>query len=481
VHFEKGGADTFASYQSTESRNLVDEAGNTIVVRTSGYSNFYSRTLPEGVGTVRAMLSYYNGTWQLELRSYSDVLFDSVGTKDEPYSVTDAIDPLNAGSTGWVKGYIVGSVKAGVSEVTSNDQIIWGDAAEMDQTLVIGASADTKNYQEAFVVLLPQGTPLRQYGNLLDNPSNIGKEILIRGTFGTLLGMNGLTGNTGSADEFEISGVSTGGTSNSKMDGSAEYPYDVNYVMNSTADEEGVWIEGWYVGSVSGKTWSDGATFSATPGSEYTNTNFILGQTADSNSTSTSIPVALPSAVRNDLGLGNNPSIYGKHIRIKGNIIKYFGVRAVKEVTEYVIIDGSDSGSDSDSGSTTVNPGSGAGTIASPYDVSYVKNSTADEEGVWVEGWYVGSVSGKTWSTGATFSATPGDEYTNTNFILGQTANANSIDSSIPVALPSAIRNDLGLGNNPSIYGKHIRIKGNIIKYFGVRAVKEVTEYEVID
>ncbi len=207
VHFEQGGENTYSTYQTSENRNLVDEAGNTIVVRTSGYSTFYNQTLPKGTGTVRAMLSYFNGTWQLLLRSTADVMFGGKGQKDEPYTVSEALGLQDTGAAGWVKGYIVGAVKGGVSAVTSNEDIIWGKDVDMDNNLVIGETADTRDYTQCVVVELKSGSAFRNAGNLLDNPGVYGKAISCRGTFARLLGMGGVTGNAGTTDEFTIEGV----------------------------------------------------------------------------------------------------------------------------------------------------------------------------------------------------------------------------------------------------------------------------------
>jgi hypothetical protein len=107
--------------------------------------------------------------------------------------------------------------------------------------------------------------------------------------------------------------------------------------MASTTDvTTAVWIEGYVVGWIDGKTWSTGATFSGTPNSDYSNTNMILGPTADANSTSNTIPCAIPAgSMRDSLGLANNPDIYLKHVMVKGTIEKYFGQRGVKNITEY--------------------------------------------------------------------------------------------------------------------------------------------------
>lgn len=209
VHFEEGGENTYSSYQTTENRNLVDESGNTIVVRTSGYSTFYNQTLPKGTGTVRALLSYFNGTWQLILRSTADVMFGDKGQKDDPYTVDEALELQSTGAAGWVKGYIVGSVKGNVATVASNDDIIWDKNAEMDNNLVIGKTADTRDFTQCVVVELRSGSEFRRVGNLIDNPGVYGKAISCRGTFAPLLGMGGVTGNSGTTDEFTIEGVDT--------------------------------------------------------------------------------------------------------------------------------------------------------------------------------------------------------------------------------------------------------------------------------
>lgn len=206
VHFEDAGNNTFSSYQATESRNLMDEKGNTIVVRTSGYSNFYSRTLPEGIGSVRGMLSYFNGTWQLILRSYGDVLFGDHGQQSDPYTVDEALALMDMGSTGWVKGYIVGAVKGGVTEVKNNSDIFWGADVDMDNNVVIAPTADTKDWTKCLLVELPSGSDMRKVVNLLENGGNLGKELNVRGTFATQLGMGAVTGNNGTTSEFEMEG-----------------------------------------------------------------------------------------------------------------------------------------------------------------------------------------------------------------------------------------------------------------------------------
>ncbi len=67
-----------ASYSITgvnTNRILVDEQGNQIILRTSGYAKFASDKVPEGSGSVTAVLSIYGSTYQLIIRDPSDIKF----------------------------------------------------------------------------------------------------------------------------------------------------------------------------------------------------------------------------------------------------------------------------------------------------------------------------------------------------------------------------------------------------------------------
>lgn len=494
VSFVDGGNEIFAPYQESVSRTLRDANGAEIIVRNSGYSNFYNDTIPAGSGTVRGILSYYGSDWQILLRTRDDVIFDSKGSKDDPYTVAEAIEKQDQGYAGWMKGYIVGSVKGGVAEVTSNSDIIFGADAEMDNNLVVGPAADCTDWTQCVAVQLPQGSDLRKYGNLADNPAVYKKSILISGGFSKYLGMAGLTGNTGSADAFEIDGVVIDGPDvpGDNGDGSKENPYSITQVMNSTADVEGVWIEGYVVGYVPDMQWST-AVFGNTPTEGSTNysnaTNCILSTVAPPNANSSnSVPAGLSNTgnVRATLGISKNPSIYGKKVKVKGDVTKYFGVRGIKNISDFEVDGGG--GETPDNPPVTPPETGGDGTEANPYTVAQVMSSTSDSTGSWVVGYVVGYVSGMNWQETAVFGTTPTEgstNYTNaTNCILSDVdpAGAN-FDNSIPAGLKNTgtVRSTLGISKNPSIYGKKVKVKGEITKYFGVRAIKNIEDYKLLD
>lgn len=73
VYWENAGQ-PYSTTGNTSNQNLCDKAGNTIVVRCSGYSNFYWNIMPGGLGSVVGILGQFNQTLQLELIGLSGVI-----------------------------------------------------------------------------------------------------------------------------------------------------------------------------------------------------------------------------------------------------------------------------------------------------------------------------------------------------------------------------------------------------------------------
>lgn len=95
IYFTDGGKLPYAEDQKTVNRNIKDSKGNTIILRTSGYSNFYKEILPFGTGSVVGILSKHRSDWQLMIRSLDDVLtFDGKAPGEtDPTEPTDPEDP----------------------------------------------------------------------------------------------------------------------------------------------------------------------------------------------------------------------------------------------------------------------------------------------------------------------------------------------------------------------------------------------------
>ena len=76
---------TFADPNGYGNRTLADptDYSQTVIVRTSNYANFANDTLPQGTGNLTAIASVYNNTWQLYIRSASELEFDGYSPSDE--------------------------------------------------------------------------------------------------------------------------------------------------------------------------------------------------------------------------------------------------------------------------------------------------------------------------------------------------------------------------------------------------------------
>ena len=342
VSFTNGGKETFSTYHSSGvNQVLTDSEGNTLNVRTSGYSNFWNKTLPTGTGDVVCILSYYGTTgWQLILNDYQGCMgFGQTrpGSESTPYSVDQAIDTIKAGKTpkGWVYGYIVGAVAPEVTEVKSADDIEWSATPVLDNTLVIGLTADTKDLEQCLVLELPQGSKLQEYGNLVNNPGNYGKRIDVLGLLSTVMGTYGVADNSGAADSWKIEGVEISDGTIAAGDGSKEKPYNVAQVMAGTATGTG-WVKGYIVGWVDGKALTEGAKFEvpATAAS-----NILIAATADCKDVAQCVPVQLASGTtaRSAVNLMDHPENLGKVLSICGSFEKYFTVNGLKAPTDYAL------------------------------------------------------------------------------------------------------------------------------------------------
>lgn len=56
-------------------RSIVDQSGNATVMRNSGFASFGSTLIPEGKGDLTFVVSRYNTSWQMLIRSLKDVNF----------------------------------------------------------------------------------------------------------------------------------------------------------------------------------------------------------------------------------------------------------------------------------------------------------------------------------------------------------------------------------------------------------------------
>ena len=337
---EADGKAVFAEDDASANRTLQDLNGNTIIVRNSNYADFRSQKLPIGTGSVVGILSYYGTAWQLLLRSAEDCIgfsTDTKGLKDNPYTMEDVAELQETSKTGWFTGYIVGAVKPGKSAVESNDDIQWEAPAALANTIVLGATAETKDIKECIIIALEEGSDLRNVANLKDNEGAYQKNLLVKATaFKAVYGHQGIV-TSGQYADFVLEG-----TASPSGDGTKESPYSVAHtISNIYADgaQKAAWITGYIVGGVDGKSITDNAVFSA---ATATNSNILISDNPNAQSVAECIPVQLPAgAVRDALNLVSNPGNLGKKVKLNGSVEKYFGIAGFKTVTEFEIEGGS--------------------------------------------------------------------------------------------------------------------------------------------
>lgn len=344
-HFALGGQAAFTDgHKVNTSRELTLADGSVITVRTSGYANFWADALPAANCDVVGILSYYGSTgWQLLLNDRQGVMNVGnptvtvpQGDKENPYTASEAISIINSGAqkSGWVEGYIVGAVAPGVQSVKSNSDIEFTKDVVMDNSLVIGPTADCKDFSQCLVVMLPQDSKLRLYGNLVDHPDNYLKHILIKGSFGKVLDTYGLLNNSGSASEFEIEGLEIPDDNIGSGNGSEEKPYSVTQVLGMGNPGTTAWVKGFIVGWVEGQSISTGAHFE-TPATVAS--NILIANSPDVRDYTQCVAVQLVAQtdIRTNVNLMDNPGNLGKTLEIQGALEKYFGVVGVKAPTAY--------------------------------------------------------------------------------------------------------------------------------------------------
>ena len=360
----------YSEESASTSRNLKDASGNTIIVRNSNYATFRTELLPEGEGTVIGILSYYNNAWQILLRSAEDVIGFKTpeGVMANPYTIERAKELQGQDITGWVAGYIVGAVAPGVNEVKANTDIQWGIEAAMDNSLVIGATADTKDIANCVIVPLPQDTKLRELGNIRDHKDLVGKAIKVKGVLENQYAQAGVNC-SGALGTFEIEGVETGGDGTPSGDGTLANPFNCaganEYTSGLAADTESpnnVYIKGKVV-SIKEEFGSFGnASFYISDDGTANNQFYVFRCLYLGNKKWTSGDTQIK--------VGDEVVICGKVVNYKGNTHETVTNKAYIYSLNGKTSDGGSTGGETGGGET--GGGEGDGTLNNPYNIAAI-------------------------------------------------------------------------------------------------------------
>lgn len=313
-------------------------SGRTIIVRLSSASDFANKLLPSGNGNLTGILSLFGTTYQFTPRDSMDFEFvgfgkgyvnHGLGTKAEPFTAEWAL--AHQGTlAGWVKGYIVGSVKSGINAndpINGNEDISW-TAPYMNNTVVIAANATETDWTKCVVVNLPAGSSLRDSANLFDRATNKGRLLAVNGTFESFLGGAGVTVATGSTSEYWLDHLPV----LVEGDGTQAKPYTVAQAK-AKQNETAKWVTGYIVGYIYTTTSPYVYTYSA---SGAATTNMLIADSPTETIDGNCVPVQLPiGAIRDALNLSTKPGNLGKKVSVKGDLLAYFSVPGVKTLTSY--------------------------------------------------------------------------------------------------------------------------------------------------
>lgn len=102
--------------QYDENRTLIDANNKTVIVRSSGYASFANQTLPQGKGSLVAVVTQYNSTVQLNIRTPQELTMSGTRMNDCPYYVKNFEDQ-NVTSGGWLTQKVIGNI-----DWTTNNQ-----------------------------------------------------------------------------------------------------------------------------------------------------------------------------------------------------------------------------------------------------------------------------------------------------------------------------------------------------------------------
>ena len=466
---------TYHSSGENQSLNVCNNGG-AINVRTSGYAKFWNTKLPTEACDVVGILSFY-GTqgWQLLLNDLEGLMnignATSLGSHQQPYSISDVITLSENGTTNaWAKGYIVGSVAPEVTEVTSNDDITWTPPFILDNTLVIAAQPDVRDFTQCVLVPLADGSNLFTIGNLADNPDNLGKWLNLQGRFTRSMGMAAITGNTGKPGTFELEGVPFEDTTIKNGDGSEANPYSVTQTIALGNPGSTAWVKGYIVGVINYDNNSQLETGVPTTVA----TCIAIADSPDETDKNKCVAVQLPVGdVRTALNLANNPDNLGKVVQLQGTLEKYFGMAGLKNTSAYKL--------DGEGGGGSVTPptppagGEGDGTEANPYNAAAVIALGNPGSTAWVKGYIIGVINydnNSQLETGVPTTVA-------TCIAIADSPDETDKNKCVAAQLPIGdVRTALNLVDHPENLGKMVQLQGTLEKYFGIAGLKNTSAYK---
>ena len=392
VQFTQTG--TFAESSESGNRYLVDATSpnndDNFVVRTSNYANFAYDNLPEGPGSMVAIATIYNSTWQLIIRSKNEMEFENWDPTPTPpvvpgevqslpytqlfstgfgtYMTYSVIDDNHVWSyessysvvqmTGHVGGnpgenyanedWLISSPVAltGVTDAKmtmkylgryfdniSNDVTVW-----VSNNYTYGENPTTAQWTQlpAYLVESSSWSDFKDVElaltDFIGQTITVAVKYLSTDTKGGTIEVSAITVEEGTAGDNP--GPGPGPTpGEGEGTGTADDPYNVAAGIGLQDQGVTAWVQGYIVGAVKSGPSSVSSNDDISWAAPFTRaTNVLIADDPTCNEVSNCIIIELgATTLKSQVNLVDNPGNLGKHLTVLGTFRKYFGQSGLRD------------------------------------------------------------------------------------------------------------------------------------------------------
>ncbi len=175
-------------------------------------------------GTYNDVLTLTSGTATKTVEVSANVIrCQGEGSEEKPYLTADVIKLANSGEVAWVEGYIIG--------VMNNNELVTSNIETNSNIVIASTVEDTVTYVP---VAIP--TAIRAEINLVDNPTNLGKKIAVKGKLDAYFSMPGVKETSEykwAVTKYNVTVTAENGT----VEGAGEYEEDATATLIATPAE----------------------------------------------------------------------------------------------------------------------------------------------------------------------------------------------------------------------------------------------------
>lgn len=413
VQFTQTG--TFAESSESGNRYLVDATSpnndDNFVVRTSNYANFAYDNLPEGPGSMVAIATIYNSTWQLIIRSKNEMEFENWDPTPTPPVVPGEVQSLpytQLFSTGFgtymsysvIDDNHVWSYESSYSVVQMTGHV-GGNPGEnyANEDWLISSPVALTDVSDAKMTMRYLGRYFNNINNDVtvwvstnytygENPTTaqwtqlpaslvessswsdfkdielaltdfIGQTVTVAvkylstDTKGGTIEVSAITVEEGTASDTPTPPTPGEGEGS----GTADDPYNVAAGIGLQDQGVTAWVQGYIVGAVKSGPSSVSSNDDISWAAPFTRaTNVLIADDPTCNEVSNCIIIELgATTLKSQVNLVDNPGNLGKHLTVLGTFRKYFGQSGLRDCpgTENdFVLEGGDTPTPPDPGTT---------------------------------------------------------------------------------------------------------------------------------